>query len=252
LGKALLNTIREHGSEKPAEPDKSPVTPAKGTVVFVPPLPLAFRTANTAPIVAGQRNGLGKSVSVPPPKAPAGVARTAPPPQAKSPSAPDKAPPPGSAAYEETVTAYGTEADCEAALDDQLQEAFSNYVKGRLGSEANAELQLPVGEIRKCIVSKSRENVQLTGLGPMVRLTAVVRFDKEFQDRVTQEWAKVHLSERLWYLGGGLGVVLLLLSLAYGYLKIDLATGGAYRWRLRLAAATILVGMAAAGAAFLG
>ena len=39
---------------------------------------------------------------------------------------------------------------------------------------------------------------------------------------------------------------LALLTVAFGYLKIDLATGGAYRGRLRLAAATVILGLVVA------
>jgi hypothetical protein len=205
LGKALLDTIREQGD----------AVPAKSAAASSPKTP----------------------------RAPAGKARTAPPPRAKSPSASAKAPPPDSAAYEETVTGYGkTEAECVANLDDELEKAFSRYVQRRQGTEDAGEVQFPAGDLRKFIVRSSRDEVESGTLGPIIRNTAVVNFDRAYQT--------FRLSQRLWYVGGGLGAVLLLLSLAYGYLKIDLATGGAYRWRLRLAAATILVGMAA-GAAFL-
>ena len=236
LGKALLDTIREQGNERPGEATKSSLVHAKPAVVGA-----------AAPLAPGQDAVPAKSAAASSPKtprAPAGKAGTAPPPRAKSPSAPDKAPPPGSAAYEETVTGYGkTEAECVANLDDELEKAFSRYVQRRQGTEDAGEVQFPAGDLRKFIVRSSQDEVESGTLGPIIRNTAIVNFDRAYQT--------FRLSQRLWYVGGGLGAVLLLLSLAYGYLKIDLATGGAYRWRLRLAAATILVGMVAAIAAFL-
>ena len=227
IGMNLLDTIRR-STDKETEPAKL-ATPA------------------AAPPAPGQDAVPAKSAAASSPKtprAPAGKARTAPPPRAKSPSASAKAAPPGSSAYEETEPAFGkTQAECDANLDDELEKAFSRYVQRRQGTEDAGEVQLPADELRKFIVRSSQDQVESGTLGPILRATAVVDFERAYQT--------FRLSHKLWYLGGGLGAVLLLLSLAYGYLKIDLATGGAYRWRLRLAVATILVGMAAAITAFL-
>jgi len=189
-----------------------------------------------------------KSVGAPPPKTirtQVGAAKTAPPHAAKSASGPAKTSPPGRSVYEETVTGFGkTQAECEANLDDELQRAFSSYVRRRQGTEDAGEVQFPADELRKFIVRSSQDQVESGTLGPILRTTAVVDFERAYQT--------FRLSHKLWYLAGGLGAVLLVLSLAYGYLKIDLATGGAYRWRLRLAAVAILCGMAATAVAFLG
>ena len=46
--------------------------------------------------------------------------------------------------------------------------------------------------------------------------------------------------------GGGLAAVLWLLAVMYGYLRVDLKTGGAYRGRLRFAAVLAILGPVAA------
>ena len=55
------------------------------------------------------------------------------------------------------------------------------------------------------------------------------------------------MSDRLWYAGSAAGLVLALLATFYGYLKVDLRTGGAHKGRLRLAA-TLMALIAVAGA----
>ena len=110
--------------------------------------------------------------------------------------------------------------------------------------EAAEEVQFPADEIRDFIVPGSQvdENVESGLLGPITRTTVRVYLGKAYQ--------RFRLPQRLWYLGGGFGGVLLLVSVVWGYLKIDLATAGAYRWHLRLAAAAILLGMAGTAVAF--
>ena len=233
LGKTLLDTIRDHGSEKKTEPAGPSAPPAQPVVAAV-----------SQPHVPGPDTPPAKPAAAAPSKqSPAITAKTAPRVPAKAPAA-AKRTPPRSGTSEETVTAYGkTAADSEDNLDLELQKAFSQYVERRLGAEAAGEVSFPAEEIRKFLVDTSQEEVESGLLGPIIRTTAVVNFDKAYQS--------YRLSQRLWYLGGGLGVVLLMLSVIYGYLKIDLATAGAYRWRLRLAAAGIVLGTAAAAVAFL-
>ena len=267
LGKAFLDAIR-HSGEKESEPGKSPAAPT--TEVAAAPAGPAAPTRDLQP--AKPASAPVSKPTVPPAEtqdptrqaiqvyeaisksaAKWGAKRRTTPRTASKTGAPaGKALPTDDVAYEETVTAYGRAAtDSAAALDDELQLALKGYVQDRLGDEAAERVVLPAGELRKCIASKSQETVDVKGLGPMVCTTALVRFDNAFQTRIDREWVRVRLPERLWYLGGGLGVVLLPLSVGYGYLKIDLATGGAYRWRLRLAAVAILAGMVAAGVAFI-
>jgi hypothetical protein len=145
----------------------------------------------------------------------------------------------------ETVEADGvTAADSKASLDDELEKAFARYVE-RQGFETAEEVRFPAGEIRNFILpgSQVQKDKQSSTLGAIIHTSVLVDFGRAYQ--------RYCLPRRLWYLGGGLGAVFLLLSVVYGYLKIDLATAGAYRWRLRLAATAILLGTAAAAVAFL-
>ena len=55
------------------------------------------------------------------------------------------------------------------------------------------------------------------------------------------------MTDRLWYVGSAGAVVLALMGTVYGYLKLDLRTGGAQSGRLQLAA-TLVALIVAAGA----
>lgn len=85
---------------------------------------------------------------------------------------------------------------------------------------------------------------------PMVRLHALLEFDREVNARLDEAWRRAVVRGKLWALGTAGSVLLLVLSACWGYLKTDLATGGAYRWRLRVAsglaiAMVLLIGLAA-------
>ena len=256
LGKAFLDTIR-HGTEKETEPEKPSPTPTAQAAVSPsgPAAPPAKAAAGppskppTTPAVKQDpiREAIQVIESLSKSAAGVGATRKTSPRTAAKPRAPaNNLASQSEVVYEETVTAYGKDAtDSQAALDDELQLALARYMEGRFGPEAADQIEIPADDLRKCVALEPKETVELKGLGPMVRTTGVVRFNKAFQARIDQEWAKVHLSEKFWYLGGGLGAVMLLLAVGYGYLKIDLATHGAYRWRLRLAAIAIVVGIAA-------
>ena len=60
-------------------------------------------------------------------------------------------------------------------------------------------------------------------------------------------WHNAVVTDRLWYTGSGAALVLALLGTFYGYLRLDLRTGGSHKGRLQLAA-TLVALIVAAGA----
>jgi hypothetical protein len=76
----------------------------------------------------------------------------------------------------------------------------------------------------------------------MTQLHVLLRFDREVKDRILKERERGVVAGRLWIGGSGLAVLLWLLTVSYGYLRTDLATGGTYRGRLQFAAALAILG----------
>lgn len=152
--------------------------------------------------------------------------------------------------YQVVVTAgpFKTRHECELQLEEKLQQAIQDYAEERFGSEA-ARVDLPLEELRSQIVKEQWEETresQTPAIGAMIQLHALVGFDRQVNLRIDEALSRVVVARRIWWCATGLGVVLLLLSLVWGYLKTDLATAGAYRWRLRAAAALMILGVVAA------
>jgi hypothetical protein len=78
----------------------------------------------------------------------------------------------------------------------------------------------------------------------MYNLHVLMSFDREANTRLLETVRQTVVTERLIGIAGLLILSLLLLSIIYGYLKVDLATGGSYRWRLRLVAGTMVLVLA--------
>ena len=81
----------------------------------------------------------------------------------------------------------------------------------------------------------------------MVNLHVLLEFDHAVKERILEEHRRAAVGRRMWVLGVGLASLLAVLGVLYGYLRIDQSTAGAYRGRLRLAAAVAILGVVAAG-----
>jgi len=158
--------------------------------------------------------------------------------------------------YEAVVTAgpWDTRADCDASLPDAVERGVDQFVTQYLGEEAAGQIRLPMDYVNAEILKERyAETVDSPSFGRMTRLHALLQFDRKVKDRIDQEWsgvqkewARIRMERRLVYAGGGLAGILLLLSVVYGYLKIDLATKGAYRGRLRVLSAAMIFGLSTA------
>jgi hypothetical protein len=151
--------------------------------------------------------------------------------------------------YEAVVTAgpWDTPAECYASLPDAVERGVQQFITQYLGEEAAGRISLPVDYVNAEILKeKYPETVDSPSFGRMTRVHALLQFDRKVKDRVREDWARLQREQRLVYAGGGLGGLLLLMSIVYGYLKIDLATKGAYRGRLRVLSAAMILGLSTA------
>lgn len=83
---------------------------------------------------------------------------------------------------------------------------------------------------------------------------AHVRFDfsPQLHDALSAHWRRNTVEHRIGILGGMLGLVTMMLGTAAGYFRLDDATGGKYRTRLKLAAALVVAAGGLATTAFVG
>jgi hypothetical protein len=138
------------------------------------------------------------------------------------------------------VGPYSTKAECEEKLPDELQQAVGQYAAALIGPGAR-DLSLPLDFVQRRVVKERWAEEKDYSVGPMFNLHVLLAFDREAKGRIEHLWRDVVVGERLVGVGGLLLLVLLFLSIIYAYLKADLATGGTYRGRLRLAAGAMIV-----------
>lgn len=147
---------------------------------------------------------------------------------------------------------FATPLECQRQLPEVLRRAVDQYVALYLGDEAlAARIELPAEFILRQVVKAQWEESYESSVGPMVRWHALLLFDKQLNAQIDEAYHRCLVQYRVLRLGVLLAGVLALLAAAWAYLRLDLATGGRYRWRLRLAAGAAILGVIAAGWAIL-
>ncbi|MFH1265754.1 MAG: hypothetical protein ABIK89_08495 [Planctomycetota bacterium] len=152
---------------------------------------------------------------------------------------------------------YATRSDCDRELPGLLHAAVEEYATEYIGRQARVHVRLPLDYIQSEIVKEefaeekqiriSPEATILEEYAPMTLVHVLLEFDHTDNARIEAAWDEVIVAERLVGVGVLTTLILVLLSAVYGYLKIDLATGGAYRGRLRLAASAVILALFVAG-----
>ncbi|MFH1918965.1 MAG: hypothetical protein ABIP48_03630, partial [Planctomycetota bacterium] len=152
---------------------------------------------------------------------------------------------------------YATRLDCDRELPGLLHAAVEEYATEYIGRQARVHVRLPLDYIQSEIVKEefaeekqiriSPEGKILEEYAPMTLVHVLLEFDHADNARIEAAWDEVVVAERLVGVGVLTTMLLVLLSAVYGYLKIDLATGGAYRGRLRLATAAAILALFVAG-----
>jgi hypothetical protein len=143
------------------------------------------------------------------------------------------------------VGPYTTRQECDAKLPEAVQEALSRYAETAVGPEAVGMVRLPDDYLRHDVVVNQWEETRQYSVGPMVLLHLQLQFDVHVKSRVREAYRQAVVAERLYAAGTWSAIAIAILTVLFGYLKIDLATGGAYRGRLRLGAATVILGLVA-------
>ena len=144
------------------------------------------------------------------------------------------------------VGPYSTRLECDAKLPDELKKAIDEYVAGYIGPEASGRARLRLDYIEEQIVKEEWQQTKRFSVGPMVQLHVLLELDREVNARLDEQWHKAIVAERLAGAGTLAVAGFLLLSAVWGYLRIDLATGGAYRGRLRVAAGAAILAVISA------
>ncbi len=244
MNTAFVTALRTTFEKSPPVAQGSPQSP-KGNPLAVRSESAPNPAAPAAPAVASS-SGAKPAVAASPSPASA-AAPTA----SKRPNWVDNPPQPTADVYEVAVKAgpWKTRLECEQSLDEEIDWAVDSYVDWRIGKEASSQVALPADYSRRHLVKDQWLEKIDTSLGEMFNLHALLSFDRQVEGKLRDTWTGVLLGARLILSSAILGGVLLLLTTIYGYLKIDLSTGGAYRGWLRFAAAAILA-LVAAGAAF--
>jgi len=154
------------------------------------------------------------------------------------------------------VGPYSTREECDQELPAKLRAAVDEYAATYLGRGARGQVRLAIDYIQREIVKDECEQKQEVKISPegqpekfadVLYLHVLLEFDRAVNARIEEEWNQALVTERL---GGvaALGVlVFVFLGAVWSYLKIDLATGGAYRGRLRLVAGTLILVAIAVG-----
>jgi hypothetical protein len=148
-----------------------------------------------------------------------------------------------------TVGPYKTWEECQHELDAKLREPVDEYVDRRFGPGAAERLRVSPDFIRRNL--KKAEWVEhrvspTPAIGPMVQYYVRLDFDQPATGQLEDQWRRVQVADRIHTGGVGVAALLLVLSVAYVYLKADIATQGTRRGRLRLSAAVALAGIVAA------
>ncbi len=119
-----------------------------------------------------------------------------------------------------TVGPYTTRLECDAKLPEALQSALDQYVETCLGPKAVGRVRLPPDYLRKQLVKQQWEETIQASFGPMKQLHVLLQFDQKTKNRIEDEWNSAIVAGRLWYTGTGVAAALVILCVAFGYLKM--------------------------------
>ncbi len=144
---------------------------------------------------------------------------------------------------------WTTEAECQQALQGTIAKAVDEYLASYLGDDRAAQwIDIDPAYLRQRLIRQSMyaETVDAS-VGKMQQLHALLEFDDQLRAEFQRLWRQACVSHRLRYAGGGFALILTALAALFGYLKLDLATGGRHSGRLRWASALAIL-LVAAGA----
>ena len=134
--------------------------------------------------------------------------------------------------------------DCWHEFDNQIVKATDEYIADHIGqSFATQFIHYDAKTIRTRFLKP--ENIYheqiVVSIGPMHQVHGLLEFNQEFRNELDNRWAQVTRYSRVTQVGLGSFALLALLSVVFGYFRLDNATRGYYTGRLQfLTAAAIL------------
>lgn len=151
------------------------------------------------------------------------------------------------------VGPYITVLECEANLQPVVQAAVDEYVEQLIGPEARGKVRLPRSYIEQHLIRERFEERRLfqltsTQQREMTTLHVLLGFNQETNALIRGLWRQIVGLQRLIRLAIVFGSLIWIMTVVWGYLRLDLQTQGRNRWRLRTVAIILLVApFAAAG-----
>lgn len=139
---------------------------------------------------------------------------------------------------------------CQPSLNEAIAQEVRNYVRMRLGPEAERIVDVPQKLIDEQIVygPVAEETIASSTVeGGGKRLHALLVFDQKVQEDLKSLYREAQVQRRSLLAIALVVAVVVLLAAVYGYLKIDALTEHKYRGRLQVAA-LLVMGLAGAGA----
>jgi len=158
--------------------------------------------------------------------------------------------------YQRVITAgpFPDRVACDRELDLLLVSAARDFAERRFGFPNREMFDVDAGYLRDRVVADHWERRTIHSFGPgaenqtMYQVYLLLDFDAEDQRELAGVARKTLVQGRLWYAGFALTAALALLTTALGYLRVNTATGGQYKGRLKLAAGGVILAVAVAGA----
>ncbi len=136
---------------------------------------------------------------------------------------------------------YASLPECQRELDVELKRAADQYICDWQKDEGAAELvDVSLDYLHKQVKkAEYSEIIESESVGPMHQVYALLQFDDGTREDFRRVLHEAVVTNRLWYAGSGAALVLALLGTLYGYLRLDLRTGGADKGPLQLAATLV-------------
>ena len=140
--------------------------------------------------------------------------------------------------------------DCRRTLDERMVEAVSDYVQDLVGSSSvDYFLHYDADEIRSRFLAQDTEfsDIVEVSVGPMHQSHAMLQFAPEFRDEVQTKWSQIRQTGRVVRTAGASVGILAMLSLMFGYFRLDSATKGYYTRRLQMVFVAAILALVAIG-----
>jgi hypothetical protein len=144
---------------------------------------------------------------------------------------------------------WTTDGECQQAIDGAITKALGEYLASYFGDDRAAQLVAidPVYLRQQLVKQPLYAETVDASVGTMRQWHALLEFDDDLRAELRRLWQQASVSNRLRDAAGGFALVLAALGTLFAYLKLDLATDGQYRGRLRCASGLAIL-LVAAGA----